>query len=241
MPRIPERTTTAEKLAPGALDPAPLARLFDAPHAVRSVRYGIAPIEAGLDALFEEERALVEKAVPTRQREFASGRRLARRLLGELGLPSGPILRDGDRVPCWPAAAIGSISHSRSLAVVAVARREAVAGIGVDVEPDEEVAPGIERIVCTAEESRWLDRCGGSDELRARRVKLVFGAKEAVYKAFYPRIRVFWGFHDVTLEIDEEAGRIEARLPASADRPRAEGAFVRAHEALVSAFVVPNR
>lgn len=222
-------------------DPAPLARLFDAPHALRSVRYGIVPIEAGLDALFDAERLLVEQAVASRQREFASGRRLARRLLAELGLPDAPILRDADRVPCWPEAAIGSISHCRDLAVVAVARRSAVAGIGIDIEPDEGVAEGIERIVCTAEESRWLDACGGSSELRARRVKLVFGAKEAVYKAFYPKVRVFWGFHDVTLEIDEAEGRIEARLPTSADRPRAEGAFVRAHGALVSAFVIPNR
>jgi len=240
----PETPTGAPRSA--ALDRAVLAPLFEA--AADRVRYALAPIEpeaaeALVASLLPGERALVERAVASRRREFATGRRLAHRLMAELGLPDGPLLRDADRVPTWPADVVGSISHSRELAVVAVARAAALFGIGIDVEPDEAVKEGIERIVCTAAESAWLDRvtAGQPPAERGRKVKLVFSAKEAVYKAFYPRVRVFWNFHDVTLEIDEGAGRIAARLPASADRKVAEGGFVRAEGVLVSAFVVPHR
>ena len=60
-----------------------------------------------------------------------------------------------------------------------------------------------------------------------------------MYKAFYPRVRVFWGFHDVTLELDESAGRFGAILPASAGRARAEGRFVRGHGTIVSGVLAP--
>jgi len=222
---------------------SPLEPLFEAAHARGRVRAAIAPVTDEVDSLWPAERPFIERAVAGRRREFASGRRLARRLLRELALPECAILRDDDRVPVWPAAVVGSISHSAERVVVALARAESAYGLGIDVEPDEAVKEGIERIVCTGEERAWLDRSapGESPLERARRVKLFFSAKEAVYKAFYPRTRVFWGFHDVTLELDEPAGRLLARLPASAGQPEAEGRFVRLPGTLVSAFVIPPR
>jgi 4'-phosphopantetheinyl transferase EntD len=211
-----------------------LTPLFDA-----AVARAIAPVVDATAELSSEEAALVARAVESRRREFSTGRRLARRLLADRGIAPGPILRDDDRLPIWPIPITGSISHSREFAVVAICEAAACFGVGVDVEPDEPVKPGIERHVCTAAERHWLDGFDLDEAERGRRVKLVFSAKEAVYKAFYPRVRVFWGFHDVTLELDEAGGRFRAALPASAGRSHVEGRFVRGHGTIVSGVLAP--
>jgi len=189
-----------------------------------------------IDALLSEERELVASAVASRQRDFSTGRVLARRLLEARGLPREPLLRDADRVPTWPPGIVGSISHTQGLVVAAVAASGAFQGIGVDVEPDEPVGEGVERVVCRVAERPWLEAEGDSE--RGRRCKIVFSIKEAVYKAFYPRVRVFWNFHDVELEIDLEAERFEARLPESAGRPSIGGRVVRRGGWILSAVQV---
>lgn len=216
-----------------------LPESFLAPLFEGSVARAIAPVEDAVAELAAEEAALVVRAVESRRREFSTGRRLARRLLAERGIVPGPILRDDDRVPIWPERIAGSISHSREFAVVAVCDAASCFGVGVDVEPDEPVKAGVERLVCTAGERGWLDGFDSDESDRGRRVKLFFSAKEAVYKAFYPRVRVFWGFHDVTLELDERAGRFLARLPPSAGRNQAEGRFIRGHGMIVSGVLAP--
>lgn len=199
-----------------------------------TVARAIEPVADAVAELAADERELIARAVESRRREFSTGRRLARRLLVERGIAPGSILRDADRVPIWPVGVTGSISHCREHAVVAVCDANACFGVGVDIEPDEPVKPGIERIVCTAAERSWLDGEEGGEEARGRRVKLVFSAKEATYKAFYPRVRVFWNFHDVTLELDERSGVFVATLPPSAGRSTIEGRFVRGHGTIVS-------
>ncbi len=216
-----------------------LPETFLAPLFEGGVARAIAPVEDAVAELAVEEAALVVRAVESRRREFSTGRRLARRLLAERGIAPGPILRDEDRVPIWPERIAGSISHSREFAVVAVCDAAACFGVGVDIEPDEPVKIGGERLVCTDAERSWLDGFDSDEADRGRRVKLFFSAKEAVYKAFYPRVRVFWGFHDVTLELDEHAGRFVARLPPSAGRSHAEGRFVRGHGTIVSGVLAP--
>ncbi len=220
-------------------DEAGLPESFLSPLFEPAVARAIASVVDATGELEAAEAALIARAVASRRQEFSTGRRLARRLLAARGIAPGPILRDDDRVPIWPTGITGSISHSREFAVVALCDASACFGVGVDVEPDEPVKPGIERHVCTSAERAWLDGFDQDEAERGRRVKLFFSAKEAVYKAFYPRVRVFWGFHDVTLELDEAGGRFRAALPQSADRRHAEGRFVRGHGTLVCGVLAP--
>lgn len=198
-------------------------------------------IEDWTGELLPEERLSIGKAVESRRSEFATGRKLARQLLGECGHPNFPLLRE-DRLPCWPGGIIGSITHtrnrsgSRSLCVAAVGHASRFAGIGIDCEPDEPVDQGIERVVCRGDEHAWVGE-GVGDE-RGRRCRVVFSIKEAVYKAFFPRTRVFWSFQDVTVSIDLERGVYSARLPESAGVERVEGRIRRRDGWILSATVV---
>ena len=190
-----------------------------------------------VDALLPAERPFIRKAISSRQHEFATGRVLARQLLADLGHADFPLIRDEDRVPRWPEGVVGSISHSGSLCAAAVALATQFRGVGLDVEPDEPVDREIERVVCRDGEHDWV--ADGIGDERGRRCRIVFSVKEAVYKAFYPRTRVFWSFQDVTVSIDLERGRYRALLPESAGIAEVVGRVHRRDGWILAALAAP--
>lgn len=163
--------------------------------------------------LHPDERALVERAVDKRRREFAAGRRCARTLLAQLG-HAGPLLRNDDRTPRWPEGLVGSISHCADLCVVAIARRATHASLGLDVEPDAALEPPIWKKICTPGELMNLVEAAPAAE-RGRVARLVFSAKEATYKSVYPLMGKVFGFQDVELSIDFAQRRFTPRLDAA--------------------------
>lgn len=187
------------------------------------------PIDADASALLPEERALVERAVPKRQREFATGRRCARELLAQIGHVRAPLLRDESRAPRWPAGVVGSISHCDTLCVAAVASAREVPGLGVDVEPDLALEEPLWSKICTPRE---LDTIVAAAPLaqRGHRVRWIFSAKEALYKCVHPHVRVFLGFQDAEIRLDEKANDgygFEASLPSEAWQRLPRGARVQ--------------
>ena len=201
------------------------------------VATAVSGIEDRLGELHSDERVYIETAVVKRQHEFATGRALARPLLAAVGHPNFSILREEDRIPIWPADIVGSISHTNGLCAAVIARRSDFAGLGLDLEPDSAVDRDIERVVCRDAEHEWVRAEGAAEH--GRRCRIVFSVKEAAYKAFYPRTRVFWGFQDVGVAIDLEAGTFEAELPESADRERTAGRILQREGFFVSGVAVP--
>ena len=150
---------------------------------------------------------------------------MARSLLEGLGHGEFALIRDNDRVPIWPLDVVGSISHKDDLCVVAVASTRDRLGLGIDIEPDQPVKPGLERQICLPSELQWVGEEGASE--LGRRTRAVFSAKEAVYKAFFPRVRAVWGFHEVEVAIDFAASSFRATLPKSAGRTFVNGRLLR--------------
>ncbi len=163
-------------------------------------------------ALFPEEEALVARAVPKRQREFAKGRECARVALERLGLRSVLILSGKDREPLWPVGLVGSITHTAGFCAAAVARSERYAGLGIDAEPAEALEPDVVERVCHGDEARLPAGVAAVEEAIVPRV--VFCAKEALYKCQFPVTRAFLGFEDVSVELGEEVFRVRLRVGA---------------------------
>jgi 4'-phosphopantetheinyl transferase EntD len=161
-------------------------------------------------ALFPEEQALVARAVEKRRREFAQGRACARRVLGELGFAPAPLLAGEMREPLWPAGVVGSISHDRVLCAAIVARRADFAGVGIDVEPDEPLDESVAARIWSPEEAASALASGVVPLASA--AKLVFSAKEAVYKCQFALTQTFIGFGAVELRLGD--GSFEATLTA---------------------------
>jgi 4'-phosphopantetheinyl transferase EntD len=216
---------------------ARVASLFEVSVAVEAAT----PSAANIDELFPAERVHIAPASRRRQAEFAAARVCARRALARLGFEPGPLVPYDDRSPRWPEGAVGSISHTRELCVVVVAKSPDVPGIGVDLEGPALPATDIEDVVCTISERLWLDQRGaaeaGSDE-RRRWVQLIFSAKEAFYKCQYPRTRAFLEFQNVELDLDAAAHAFTPRVlrpdrPTLDQRPLAHGRWSLTEDGLI--------
>ncbi|MGD0701427.1 MAG: 4'-phosphopantetheinyl transferase superfamily protein [Trebonia sp.] len=166
--------------------------------------------------LFEEEEALVVRAVEKRRREFATGRHCARRALGALGVPAAAILPGEEGEPRWPAGIVGSITHCAGYRAAVVARAHEVLTIGIDAEPDQSLTDEVLKLVSLrAERDRLRELAAAAPGICWDR--LLFSAKESVYKAWFPMARRWLGFDDADITINggegnAAAGTFTARL-----------------------------
>jgi len=162
-----------------------------------------------LDAeLFEEEVRSLGCAVDTRRREFQTGRACARRALARLGLPAVAIPSGARGEPLWPADVVGSITHCARYRACAVARAEDVLAVGIDAEPHAPLPAGVLATVAGAQEQRALAALGAGICWD----RVLFCAKEAVFKAWYPLTGDALAFEDAAVRIDAEGGTFTATL-----------------------------
>ena len=159
-------------------------------------------------ALFPEELAAVERAIDRRKREHAIGRSCARRALGQLGFPPLPILNGPKREPLWPAGVVGSITHCDGYSAAAVAKERDLLALGIDAELHAPLPRGVlERISLPEERARLAAAAPGTHWDR-----LLFSAKEATYKAYYPLTKAWLGFEQASISFDESARTFEVHL-----------------------------
>lgn len=140
----------------------------------------------------------LSKAVAKRQGEYLAGRVAAKLVLEAL---SSPILQVGsgeDRAPIWPEGVLGSISHSKGVAMAMATSTQECAGIGVDLE----------HFMSAKQEQELQTHILGEldkpmfEKLAAQLqcpLTLVFSAKESIFKALYPSVKRFFGFEAAAL------------------------------------------
>lgn len=167
----------------------------------------------GTPDLFPEEAAVVARAVPKRRQEFATVRACARTALERIGGPRVPLLPGKRGAPGWPPGFIGSMTHCTGYraAVVAAAGR-GLASLGVDAEPHEALRdPGVVEMVTLPGEREHLAKLAASHP-RVRWERLLFSAKESVYKAWFPLTGRWLGFEEARIAFDPDAGAFTAEL-----------------------------
>lgn len=179
----------------------PLARLLDDP---RVEVAEMDPREMAPGAgLFAEEAAAIARAVLARRQQFTAGRRMARQAWQRFGVPPVALLNDEQRVPIWPSDVVGTITHTSIWCAAAVARKHAVTGLGADVEPATPLELGLWDRICRPEERAFLQ--AQPAPLGGLLAKGVFSAKESIYKALYPNVRVFLDFLGMHIELEPAA------------------------------------
>jgi enterobactin synthetase component D / holo-[acyl-carrier protein] synthase len=161
--------------------------------------------------LLGAEEAIVARAVARRRQEFATARRCAREALARLGFPPAPILAGGNREPLWPPGVVGSITHCTGYRAAAVARRAELASIGIDAEPNEPLPPEVREVIMAPAEMAGMARLAAR-EPGVCWERLLFSAKESVYKAWFPLARRWLDFSEAEVVIDPEAACFTARL-----------------------------
>ena len=166
--------------------------------------------------LFPQEQALMATMAGGRRREFATARSCARTALAELGVTPAPILRGEHGEPRWPPGFVGSITHCAGYRAAAAARAMDVLAIGVDAEPGEPLPDGVLDIVSGPGERERLRGLAAAAPGTCWD-RLLFSAKESVYKAWFPLTGRWLGHQDVDLSIDP-GGTFGARLLTDAVR-----------------------
>jgi len=148
-------------------------------------------------AALPEEEALIARSVAKRRNEFITARHCARVAMAQLGVPPAPILKGDKGEPHWPDGVVGSLTHCEGYRGAVVGRSVAVRSVGIDAEPHGVLPKGV-----LPAELRW-DR-------------ILFCAKEATYKAWFPLTQRWLGFEDAhitfTVGSDGTTGDFVSRI-----------------------------
>ncbi|MDF1798883.1 MAG: 4'-phosphopantetheinyl transferase superfamily protein [Planctomycetota bacterium] len=194
---------------------------------------------------FAEEAAHVEGAVAKRRVEFGAGRALFHRLHDELLAedapgsaagpalaPAAPLLVAEDRGPLWPAGVVGSISHTKGLCVVALARTSDHPRLGLDVEVTAPLPDKLWPSILTVSERARIQGLGARGPLLS---KLHFSGKEAVYKWLSRDEKRVVAFEEVELGFSLARGSFATSLLFENTLPRPTGSWRIGREFLATA------
>ncbi|MCZ7439901.1 4'-phosphopantetheinyl transferase superfamily protein [Micromonospora sp. WMMC241] len=203
------------------------------------------PADWSGELLPAEQAALGERAVPSRRRDFTAGRACARRALATLGLPVTPVPAGADRAPVWPAGVVGAITHTDGYCAAAVARAADLRAVGIDAERHRPLSEGVRRKVCRPDEEADLARLPAGPPWPT----VLFSAKEAVYKVWYPLVGTWLGFPDARVTLDPDAGTFHAEIsparlaaaPVSDPPPSVTGRFAVDDGLVRTAAVLAHR
>lgn len=163
--------------------------------------YGLSLAPADENDLFKEESAYLKSIrSPARKESYILGRAACHQALKKVGL-NGPVLRAEDGRPEWPQNITGSLSNKAGFGVAAVTKNPNYLAFGIDLEAQFENTK-IAKKIGTQNEIIELNL-----ESDPAILTKLFSAKEALFKALYPRTRTFFGFLDAELALTPQGFR----------------------------------
>ncbi|MBB5911465.1 4'-phosphopantetheinyl transferase EntD [Nocardia transvalensis] len=160
------------------------------------------------------EEHLIAKSVEKRRRDFIGARYCAREALAQLGEPQVAIGKGERGMPLFPSGVVGSLTHCDGYRAAALAHRLRWRSVGIDAEPHDTLPEGVLESVSLPPEREWLKGAIPATGLHMDR--LLFCAKEATYKAWFPLTLRWLGFEDahITFTIDDSgsAGTFHSKI-----------------------------
>ena len=160
--------------------------------------------------LFPEEEAAIANAEDGRRREFTSVRVCARRSLARIGRAPVPLVPGPGGAPGWPPGLVGSMTHCLGYRAAALADAAEVRAVGIDAEPHLPLPAGVEEAIALPSERRRIAELQAAHPLVAWD-RLLFSAKESVYKTWFPLMRIWLDFHEARITFRAD-GTFTARL-----------------------------
>lgn len=177
---------------------------------------------AGLHPL---EQSLVSHSVDTRKAEFGDARWCAHQALHELGFEaSTPILRGERGMPLWPEGFVGSMTHTHGFRAAVAAPTTAVRSMGLDAELAQPLPPEVIPMIARSGEVTQIDKMRSSGLECADR--LLFCAKEATYKAWFPMTHRWLGFEQAEIDLREDGTLISYLLARPTPVPFITGRWI---------------
>lgn len=173
-------------------------------------------------AALPAEEPLIARSVAKRRNEFITVRHCARVAMAQLGVPPSPILKGEKGEPHWPDGVVGSLTHCEGYRGAVVGRSIAVRSVGIDAEPHGVLPKGVLDAISLPVERTEISALPA--ELHWDRI--LFCAKEATYKTWFPLTQRWLGFEDAhitfTVGSDGTTGDFVSRIlidPAALSGP----------------------
>lgn len=183
------------------------------------------------------EKALVAHSVDIRKAEFGDARWCAHQALRELGRDSGdPILRGERGMPLWPSSVSGSLTHTDGFRAAVVAPRLLVRSMGLDAEPAEPLPKDVLGSIARVGEMPQLARLEANGIHCADR--LLFCAKEATYKAWFPLTHRWLGFEQAEIDLRDDGTFVSYLLVRPTPVPFISGKWVLRDGYVIAATAV---
>lgn len=166
------------------------------------VVYGVE--QANLNDLYQQEKQIVEDFGDKPKEQFCMGRRAAHLCLEDFKA-SMPVLRGKNREPLWPNHLVGSITHTRGIAIAVVAEKDVISGVGIDCEYiARKMNLKVAKRFTTKFEQDWIF---ADDTKSQQRLLKILSAKEAIFKTFFPMEEVYLNFLDAQILPSEKGFR----------------------------------
>lgn len=144
------------------------------------------------------ELTSISKASDRRKFEFSTSRMAIRQLLKQEGHTSSGVISCPEGAPVWPADWVGSISHSRGICTVVLARNSYYSELGIDIENRNRLNQRIWRKIALAEEINEIEKALTHCPISMNdAMTVLFSVKEAYFKYQYPYTSEWLGFLDV--------------------------------------------
>jgi 4'-phosphopantetheinyl transferase EntD len=151
--------------------------------------------------LMREEAGSIASPLVRVRRASGAARQLGRELLTRLGHEPCAIPKAENGAPLWPSGIVGSFAHDGDIAVAAVALSRGFSAVGIDIEPAEPLPDELRELVVTPFEWPRVNE----DPLQGR---LLFAAKEAVYKAIAAREGLQLDYQDIDVDLATRQARL---------------------------------
>lgn len=151
------------------------------------------------------EEPLIARSVAKRRNEFVTVRHCARLAMASLGVPPAPILKGDKGEPQWPDGLVGSLTHCEGYRGAVVGRSAVVRSVGIDAEPHGALPDRVLDAVSLPAERRAI----AALPVHLHWDRILFCAKEATYKAWFPLTGRWLGFEDahITFDVDSSGTR----------------------------------
>ena len=162
------------------------------------------------DHNYYNEVQYYQHVAPKRRDDFITGRNCARKSLQLHGVSPCSIPIGPNREPIWPDGITGSITHCLGFYAAATARQTFYRSIGIDAEPNINLPHEIWDLILTSAERNF---CKSNSMDKRKFCRIIFSAKESIYKTIYPLLKEYVDFLDIEILIDGESETFTAKFP----------------------------
>ena len=184
------------------------------------------------------ERTYLKNVSQNRKNEYIAGRFCAHQSMALANIPPVHIPIGNKGEPIWPSGVVGSITHSRGYAAAAVAKQSDVHSLGLDAEIDEPLSSRVLRRISNENEQEWIKATASG--LIQHPGKVLFSAKEATYKAWYPITQEWLGFKEVLINFHDQGNTFTVHIQKNGPIREMHGKYTIRKDIIVTAIEVPS-